>query len=256
MDQVQSSEVTVLNESRELILSFEQALRRVEGHAVGDCFPLKHIFAPGVYAREITLPAGVILTGKVHKEEHLNFISKGRVHVYTEQDGLQEFVGPMTMVSKSGTKRVVHVLEETVWTTIHHNPENKTDLLELEELVIAPSYDVYDKLQSQKLKIDILEFRELTKRVIAAEKPGFWSDWTEEQQKLYSEDWKAFSVSRGYSEQEIADYEAWLGMVKNAMEGGLNPYQFIGDLALEAALKNISLDTKGEIMKSSHLPKL
>lgn len=152
LSDAQMDQVQLYNDSRELILSFEQALRGVEGHAVGDCFPLRHIFAPGVYAREITLPAGAILTGKIHKEEHLNFISKGRVHVYTEQDGLQEFVGPLTMVSKPGTKRVLHVLEETVWTTIHHNPENKTDLLELEDLVIAPSYEAYEQIAHQKLK--------------------------------------------------------------------------------------------------------
>lgn len=41
--------------------------------------------------------------------------------------------------------------------------------------------------------LDVFKFRELTARVIVGEKPGFWSDWTPEQQALYtSGDWRAF----------------------------------------------------------------
>ncbi len=112
--------------SRSLILGFENALSRVDGAMFDDCFPLKHIFTPGVYAREILLPANSVIVGKIHRERHLNFISRGRVRVYTEQEGLRELTGPLTMVSEPGTKRAVLVLEETVWTTIHHNPTNET----------------------------------------------------------------------------------------------------------------------------------
>ena len=86
-----------------------------------------------------------------------------------------------------------------------------------------------------------VDFRELTKRVIAAEKPGFWSDWTEKQQRLYaSRDWKAFSRSRGYSEEEIAECDEWLRMIKEDR----NRLLLVKDLVTEAALKNISLDIK------------
>jgi hypothetical protein len=102
---------------------------------------------------------------------------------------------------------------------------------------------------------DTEAFRALTKRVIAAEKPGFWSDWTEEGQRLYrSGDWKAFSRSRGYSEEEIAECEQWLSMIEQGQQLGLNPYALIGDLAAEMAARNIARDTRGEILLSSHLP--
>lgn len=130
--------------ARQLILGFEAALRNVPGHVLGDCFPLKHIFTPGIYCREITLPKDVVVVGKIHRERHLNFISRGRVRVFTEDGGLEELIGPVTMVSEPGTKRTVLVLEETVWSTIHHNPDNETDLEKLEELVIAPSFAAFD----------------------------------------------------------------------------------------------------------------
>ena len=100
--------------------------------------PVQHHFAPGAYGREMTLPAGLVIVGKIHKHAHINVISKGRVQVFTEQDGLLELAAPCTFVSSPGTKRVVHVLEETVWTTVHVT--DKTDLAEIEREVIATDF--------------------------------------------------------------------------------------------------------------------
>lgn len=136
----------VSRENRNLILSFEKALIGVEGAMFGDCWPLKHIFTPGIYAREITIPAEVVMTGKIHRERHLNFLVSGRVKVYTEHGGLEEMEGPLVMVSEPGTKRALHTLSEVVWTTIHHNPNNETDLEKLEEMVIAPTYELLEDM--------------------------------------------------------------------------------------------------------------
>jgi len=94
-----------------------------------------HHFADGLYAREITIPAGTILTGKVHSTEHLNIVSKGRIAVWTE-DGMKIVAAPCMLVSRPGTKRVGFALEDTVWTTIHANPQNLTDLAALELALI------------------------------------------------------------------------------------------------------------------------
>lgn len=94
-----------------------------------------HHFAPGQYAREIVIPAGTLLTGKKHKTEHLNVVSKGDITVWTE-DGMRRIKAPFTFVSKPGTKRVGLVHEETVWITIHATSE--TDLVKLEAELIEP----------------------------------------------------------------------------------------------------------------------
>lgn len=102
-----------------------------------DC-PVKHIFAPGAYAREIFLPKGAVVIGKIHKHAHLNFITKGHVRVVTEA-GPVEMMAPYTFVSEVGTKRVVYAVEDTTWTTVHVT--NETDLEKIEDYVIAKSYD-------------------------------------------------------------------------------------------------------------------
>lgn len=114
-----------------------QALPKEQQMESGDC-PVKHHFAPGQYAREIFLPAGSLVVGKIHKHAHVNIISKGRVEVYTEGEGLLTLAAPLTFISTTGSQRVVRVLEDTVWTTVHST--NKTDLSEIEQEVIAKDY--------------------------------------------------------------------------------------------------------------------
>lgn len=105
--------------------------------------PLKHFFAPGhtckhVYAREILLPAGLTIVGKIHKYAHLNMLMRGRVSVFTEK-GREEFTGPLTMVSQAGTKRAVYAHEDTVWVTVHLT--QSTDLEEIEDEIIAKDFE-------------------------------------------------------------------------------------------------------------------
>lgn len=102
-----------------------------------------HHSAEGLYAREIFIPAGTLLTGKVHKCEHLNIVSKGKIVVWTE-DGMKEVSAPFTMVSRPGTKRVGLAVEDTVWTTIHatdirfDNEPSEEILFKLEQQLIEP----------------------------------------------------------------------------------------------------------------------
>lgn len=104
-----------------------------------------HYFAAGLYAREIHIKAGTLLTGKIHRTEHLNIVSKGRIIVWTE-DGMKEVAAPFTMVSRPGTKRVGYALEDTVWTTIHATTE--TDLEKLESQLIAPTRAALDEKET------------------------------------------------------------------------------------------------------------
>lgn len=79
---------------------------------------VKHYFSHGVYAREITIPAGTVLTGEIHKFENLNILSRGEMSVLTES-GMQRVSAPFTVVSPPGTKRIAYAHTECVWTTIH-----------------------------------------------------------------------------------------------------------------------------------------
>lgn len=108
--------------------------------------PLQHIFAPGAVARTIFLPERAVIVGKIHKHAHLNMLHRGKVTVVTEGGGIEMLDAtrfPLIMVSPAGTKRAVHALEDTIWTTVHLT--NETDLAKIEEDVIAKTYEEYEK---------------------------------------------------------------------------------------------------------------
>lgn len=99
-----------------------------------------HYFAKGLYARAIHIPKGTLLTGKIHKQEHLNIVAQGVISVLTE-DGPQTVRAPFTMVSKPGTKRVGYALEDTVWITVHATDE--TDVNKIDDELVVDTYEQY-----------------------------------------------------------------------------------------------------------------
>lgn len=86
--------------------------------------PVRSHFAPGVYVREMTVPAGVIATGAVHRTEHLTIVV-GHCHLTTDE-GVKELVGFHIIHSKPGAKRAIYAIAETKVSTIH--PTEETDL--------------------------------------------------------------------------------------------------------------------------------
>ena len=96
-----------------------------------------HHFAPGLYAREMRVPKGIMLTGKIHKHRHLNIMSAGKALMVNEA-GRHEVSAPFSFVSEEGTKRAFYALEDVVWTTLH--PTDETDLDEIEREWIVDDY--------------------------------------------------------------------------------------------------------------------
>lgn len=122
---------------RSYILGLQTQIMESADALPSDSCPVKHVFAPGMYAREMTIPKGVLLIGKIHRGSHINVVSKGSIRVLTEQ-GTKVITAPCSFVSEGGTKRVGIALEDTVWTTFHAT--NSTDLAKIEKEVIAEDY--------------------------------------------------------------------------------------------------------------------
>lgn len=100
---------------------------------------IENVWAPGVYCRKAFIKAGTVLTGKEHLTEHAN-VCVGDITVWTEQ-GMKRLQGMHTLVSTPGTKRVGYAHADTVWMTIHPNPDDCRDLAVLEaRLVLEPRH--------------------------------------------------------------------------------------------------------------------
>ena len=114
--------------------------------------PLKHSFSPGIYARELEIPEGTLLIGKIHKHRHHNFLMKGEIIVITESGGMELLQAPLTIVSEPGTQRVGYALTDTLWTTIHTNKNNTEDLKVLEEINVVDEMSKYIEYKNNLIK--------------------------------------------------------------------------------------------------------
>ena len=137
---------------REQIGAFEDLIGQQEGAFFGDTIncPLTHKFADGIYVREMFVPAGTFLVGKLHKHTHPIFLMSGIAEIVSETAGCETFEGPVSMISPHGTKRAIHSITDIVIITMHLNPTNTQDLDELEKMIIAEDYDQYEKFISKK----------------------------------------------------------------------------------------------------------
>lgn len=88
---------------------------------------VRHFFVEGQYIREITMHTGAMLTSRKHLTEHPFIVSKGVVSVFIPGVGLQVIQAPYCGITKPGTKRLLFINRETVWTTIHLNPKELRD---------------------------------------------------------------------------------------------------------------------------------
>lgn len=99
--------------------------------------PIRHHFAEGLYGREVFIPAGALLTGRVHRSETLNIISTGEMSIFDE-NGTKRIKAPCTMVTPPNGKRVGYAHQDTLWITVHATTER--DLDKLEDEFLSPTY--------------------------------------------------------------------------------------------------------------------
>lgn len=144
---------------REQVLEAERgvvaAIEAGEVESIIDQCVVTHHFSPideaygcCTYAREMFIPKGTLIVGKIHRHQHLNFIQKGKVSVATEF-GVKYLEAPCTFVSEVGLKRVVIAEEDTIWVTVHLTKYDKEEYLDkIEDEVIAPTYEELGMIDS------------------------------------------------------------------------------------------------------------
>ena len=109
-----------------------------------DNFPLKHMFADGIYIRQMDMQADSVIVGAIHNHLHAWFLLTGHLAVVTE-DTTEEFVSPCYVLATPGSKRVIYALEDSIFVNIHKNPDNIKDIKKLEEEIVSLTFEDYEK---------------------------------------------------------------------------------------------------------------
>lgn len=108
-----------------------------------------NIFTPGLYTRIVHMPAGSAITSKIHKTQHPFTVLKGRCMVSNvlKPEEVTEIVAPYFGVTEPGTRRLLLILEDTVWATFH--PTAKTTVEEVEaEIIQAHENPLLNRLEA------------------------------------------------------------------------------------------------------------
>ena len=99
--------------------------------------PLTHIFTDGIYIRKAFAPAGSMFTTVHHNTEHPFILISGTTEVISNEEA-SSITGPFIGITQKGTRRIVYAVTDTVYLTIHANPDNLTDPDEIIKRITIP----------------------------------------------------------------------------------------------------------------------
>ena len=109
--------------------------------------PVTHRIHGGMYARQITIPAGVTITGQIYKYDHLEFMISGDATV-ASGTGPVRLTGYHSLSGHSGKKRAITAHEDTIWMTVH--PSNGTNGEKIQNLITVKDFDELEKFYAEQ----------------------------------------------------------------------------------------------------------
>jgi hypothetical protein len=135
--------------------------------------PVVHRFGPGVYIREVSIPARTMAIGHGHKHPHLNVLLKGSIAMPGQNGERVVLTAPFTYTCSPGRK-IGYVLEDLVWWNIYATEE--TDIVKLEEMFLDKSEESKD-FEAEKLNLDKLKHEiDRDDFLLAIERFGFTAE--------------------------------------------------------------------------------
>lgn len=109
---------------------------------------LWHRFGPGIYIREMLIPAGTLILGHSHRQNHINVMLAGTFALVTPNGTVSVLRAPVFFIGTPGRK-MGYAIEDTVWQNIYATEER--DVSKLEEMFVEKSDAFLDHERSQFL---------------------------------------------------------------------------------------------------------
>ena len=113
-----------------------------------------HVFTPGLVSRTIFMPKGTFLTSRIHRHDHQYAIVSGACSVFIDGVGVEYLEAPYVGTTKSGSRRVLYIHEDTVWVTFH---PSQTLTVEDFEAEAFEDRKILGDLTSHQLHLSITE---------------------------------------------------------------------------------------------------
>jgi hypothetical protein len=123
------------------ILAIEELIKQMPQ---GD-YITRHYHLDGVYVRSLFMPAGSLLTGKIHNKESIGILAQGTLRV-TNGTHAAVIHAPYIMVDKPGVKRLGYAETDCTFITVH-----RTDAVGIENIEAELVSDTFEEYAQKKL---------------------------------------------------------------------------------------------------------
>ena len=120
------------------ILRIEQEIREMPQVSC----PVEHYQVDGVYVRSMFIPAGTILTGKIHNFENIAILAKGRMRITNGTDSYIISEGHI-MVDQPGVKRLGYAETDVIFITVHRT--DNTEIDDIEKELVSDTFEEYEQ---------------------------------------------------------------------------------------------------------------
>ena len=104
--------------------------------------PIEHYQIDGVYVRSMFIPAGTILTGKIHNFESIAILAKGRIRITNGTDSYVISEGHI-MVDQPGVKRLGYAETDVIFITVHKTANTEID--DIEKELVSATFEEYEQ---------------------------------------------------------------------------------------------------------------
>ena len=128
------------------ILALEQAmLASFDQEALKAQTDTQHYQIKGVYARTMFIPAGMLVTGKIHNFESIGILAQGTMRITNGETSVL-VSAPYISVDKPGIKRLGYAETDCTFISVH-----RTDVEEITDIEDELVSDTFEEFETKRL---------------------------------------------------------------------------------------------------------
>ena len=110
---------------------------------------VEHDFAPGIYLRRMLMQENTIVLSAIHKRKHAWFLLEGEITLINGEEHVTH-KAPHFHISDAGEQRIIYANKKSVFQNVFKNPNDTTDLDELEEYHYALTNEEFKEYINNK----------------------------------------------------------------------------------------------------------
>jgi hypothetical protein len=124
------------------ILALEQAmLASFDQEALKAQTDTQHYQIKGVYARTMFVPAGMLVTGKIHNFESIGILAQGTMRI-TNGETSVVVSAPYIAVDKPGIKRLGYAETDCTFISVHRT--DAEEINDIEDELVSDTFEDYE----------------------------------------------------------------------------------------------------------------